>query len=233
MAGTETLEKPAAKPKGKVFDVANPGKAAPSATSRPVMVANRPIMQDSMVSSADAPVAEPAAKPASRPVVSKIVLKPLSDEPAPVEADDVPAQTSAAKKSPEPASLNDVPEPVTEEEEEEVEGVEYGAETSGPVSPEPRQAAAGEPALDGQLRADDETAALEAAAKKQEAIETLVENHKYVLPIDSAERRRSRIVSILGVLLIVILGLLLLDLMLDAGFISIPGVEPVTSFFSV
>jgi len=45
----DTKPKSSSTPSSKVFDIAKPGKSAPTATSVPVIVTNRPILQDPMV----------------------------------------------------------------------------------------------------------------------------------------------------------------------------------------
>src|SRR4051812_25582987 len=62
----------------KVFDVAHPGKSKPSASSRPIIVTNRPILQDPMVSANQQPEDEDTEKP--NPSAIKIKLKPLDDD---------------------------------------------------------------------------------------------------------------------------------------------------------
>ncbi len=78
-----------------------------------------------------------------------------------------------------------------------------------------------------------ELAAAKADLKTQEQVDALIESRAYVLPIDAAGKRESRLIAVMGTALILALTILLLDLMLDAGFIRIPGVSPVTHFFSV
>ncbi len=83
--------------------------------------------------------------------------------------------------------------------------------------------------------------ALEAAAKQKavdeaeiaqlEEVQKLLEDKTYFLPIDAVGQRRSKIVSLSGVVLAILLGAVLLVLMLDAGVLSIPGVRPPTDFF--
>lgn len=75
-------KKPAAKtpPRAtapKVFDVAKPGRTAASSTSKPVIITNRPVMQDPMVTAPkpDEPTGAPPLKTAG-----KLVIKPLHDD---------------------------------------------------------------------------------------------------------------------------------------------------------
>jgi hypothetical protein len=74
----------------KTFDVAHPGKSAAPATSKPVIVTNRPMVQDpTLVKDKTAETAdEPEdSKPAETPVASRVKIEPLSDNVKP-ESDD-------------------------------------------------------------------------------------------------------------------------------------------------
>lgn len=79
-AKTDSISKP--DNTKKVFDISHPGKTTPSATSRPVIVTNRPIMKDPMMSEGNAPT-EAAENPqegqALSHTASKIKIKPLSE----------------------------------------------------------------------------------------------------------------------------------------------------------
>lgn len=79
---------------------------------------------------------------------------------------------------------------------------------------------------------EQELTRIEDASKKQAELEVLVESKEYFLPINAVELRRSKVINLLGVVLILALGLLLIDLMMDVGFLRIPGVNPLTHFFS-
>ncbi|HEX8182640.1 MAG TPA: hypothetical protein VF575_03490 [Candidatus Saccharimonadales bacterium] len=79
---------------------------------------------------------------------------------------------------------------------------------------------------------DRDAAKLEADARAQDEIDTLVEQKSYFLPINAVEKRRSKHVFIFGLILIILLALLWIDLALDAGFIMIDGIRPITHFFS-
>ncbi len=75
------------------------------------------------------------------------------------------------------------------------------------------------------------TVAAEEALKQQEELEALIADETYFLPLDAVERRRSRMSSIAGLILILLLAAVLLNLLLDAGTISLPGIRPLTDFF--
>jgi hypothetical protein len=83
-----------------------------------------------------------------------------------------------------------------------------------------------------QTKSDKEAALLEADAKAQDELDTLVGQKTYFLPINAVEQRRSRHVLIFGIILILILAVAWLNIALDAGFVDIPGVRPLTHLFS-
>lgn len=98
------------------------------------------------------------------------------------------------------------------------------------VSDEPKESAKKAPT------ADEAEAAEKAEAQKQAehdtAIQKLVDSKKYELPINAVEKRRSKRVVILGLVLSILLLLAWADIALDAGIVHISGVKPVTHFFS-
>lgn len=225
----------------KHFDVAKPGTAAASPTSRPVIVTNRPIMQDPMM------VTPNADEPVSQSSAIKIKLRPLSETKA--DADDtdttrkdVDLKSEDVADQKDTGTSDDKPEnqPTVEDPSEPIENPEK-IEAIAPEKPQPEPIVANEAPLpssdenesDMGMQPDAKTAALEAALKRAEAVDKLIEERQYFLPINAIERRRSKLVVALGLLLIVVLALALVDLMLDAGFIHIPGVQPLTHIFRV
>lgn len=206
----------AAKP---VMDIMHPGTGKPAdATTRPIIVTNRPVLQDPMVSGAsDTPNVVPSAEPVSAPSPSssKLVVQPLTAAPADTDADGViepgemkPAESEVkadpSPDEPAPDRSSDKTEP-TDEADEDADGT-------------PTTAAA--------------DAELAASAKAMEEIDNMVEEKTYFLPINSVEKRRSKHVFIFGMLLIVLLAVLWLDVALDAGFIKLGGLSPLTHFFN-
>lgn len=76
-------------------------------------------------------------------------------------------------------------------------------------------------------------AAAEAEAEKREAeLQKLVESKKYFLSINSVEKRRTKRVVVVGILLSLLLALAWADIALDAGLVKVDGVKPVTHLFS-
>lgn len=89
-----------------------------------------------------------------------------------------------------------------------------------------------ESAASDKTKEEQETATMEAEVKRQEELDKLVESKEYFLPITTAEHRRTKLVTIFGIILIILLGLLLVNMLMDLGTVRIKGVEPVTHFFS-
>lgn len=229
----------------KVFDVSKPNKQPASATSRPVIIKSSPIMQDPMMTSGmtsgkvasalnvvsagelsnDKAEVSPGAKSDTEseetaetsPSRVKMTIQPLSDNPD-------GSDKSEGSDKPEAAVADEV-------------SPEEPAATAKPEDTKPAESVPDDIGLSADPTSDEKAAAQtkeqEAAAKQQAELAALTESKEYFLPINSVERRRSKLVALLGIILILALGLLLVNLMLDAGFISIPGVEPLTHIFSV
>lgn len=79
---------------------------------------------------------------------------------------------------------------------------------------------------------DKAAARLEADARAQDEIDTLVDKKSYFLPINSIEKRRSKRIFVFGIILILVLAAVWIDIALDARFITIDGLQPVTHLFS-
>ena len=200
-------------PSKKMIDVK---KDAPAeATSKPVIVTNRPIMADPMVKPASgAPELEAAEKPKEvrAPSASKIVIQPIvhDEEPAP----EVPAEPEApeSKSEPAPTEPEKPTEPGQPAEAEEPEDTQLPAEATDKTDAE-----------------EDDPAEIERRAK----LDALAESQKYFLPITTAEQRKSRRTIVLGTILAIILLLAWADFAVDAGLVSLPVNVPHTNFFSV
>jgi hypothetical protein len=278
----KTAPKTTTKSPAKVFDISKPGKQPASASARPLIVTNRPIMQDPMVAAAGTDEKTTASSKIS-PSFTKIKLEPLSLNPDDAEAANTSEKDTTSDKKQEESAVVDVPKdpkeefkfdapkeesPVVDEKSAKGSGDEKSTGTTevtstdakpdadkkdaSDSSPASQGAPADDKAATEESKATDtpadsgaapeappseinpdaaEAAKLEAEAKKQAELDKLVEEKTYFLPINSVERRRSKLVSLLGILLILALGALLLDLMLDAGFVKLGGLQAVTHFF--
>jgi hypothetical protein len=229
----QTKSDPAGPQPVKIFDVAKPGILTPAgATTRPVIVSNRAVMQDPMM------VARPQGDIAGKDVSSepqnvsaKMIIKPLSEPPEgtphDTDADGVlePGEIAAdlpvsqqVSRSPE---VELMPQPaVPRPSNTPAETVAATTDTSSRNDDEPAE-----------VDVDKDVARMEAEAKAQDELDTLVEQKKYFLPINAVSLRRSRHVAIFGIILIILLAIAWLDIALDAGFVTIPGLHALTHLF--
>ena len=248
-----------------VVDVAHPGKSAPSSTSKPVLVTNRPIMKDPMVvdtsneassdiandsktltatakikltplteptlkpipassSEDEAPVSEAVDQPAEKPAESAAESAPAAEAETPVAAEPTEAtEEQSTDKSAEPAAAASDKKPDSPP----AEKPAPADKKSDDAKPEESQAA-----TNNQTTEDIDAKAAEEAAKHEAAVAELSESKKYYLPVNAVEKRRTKRVVLLGIVLSILLALAWVDVALDAGLIQMSGVKPVTHFFS-
>jgi len=181
-----------------IMDVSKPGKAKPSATSKPIIITNRPLLQDPMVVDDESKEAD---SPLS-PVKSKVTIQPItvksdeSDGAGPVTVSTEPqeevVETAAPESKPEPEAAT---KPVVTEPETEQTSKDEPAAIKPPVEkeetaeqPKPTPAdtepPASEPAKEtAENEADDETPAktdknAPMSPEEQEAATKKVEEEK-------------------------------------------------------
>ena len=190
----------------KIDDVKGPGKSAPSASGRPIVVTNRPMLANDpmMVENDDTPPAE-KAKPAEPISRTAKTLKPVDETlkaPAP-EVKPTDSADTAAEAAPEPAT--DEP-----------------AETTVEDAGENRDADAAASAADAEAEA--------AKLARETELEQLITSGKYAVPINAVQKKRSHMYTVLLCVVALILVVVLADAALDAGLIKLSGV-PHTHFF--
>jgi hypothetical protein len=235
---------------GNMDDVAQPGTSAPSASSRPVIITNRPILKDPMVVDVDteAKEADEAEAPAGAPTRNSGKLAgtaPLlkSDKKTEKAAD--PAPEAQPEEDPDPApekvevrtktqagsKTEPVPEanPPAEAAPEKTETEEIPEEQPEKQSTEVEEDAP-ETAEPGASAITEDEA--KAQTEHDVAIAKLIESKKYFLPINSVEKRRSKRFITLGILLSLLLIIAWVDIALDAGLVQFNGIKPLTHFFS-
>lgn len=222
--------------KKRIADVAKPGESAPSVTSKPVIITNRPIIKDPMTNTA--PVDIPTVAPASGASVAGKKLQPLS---APVLPD--PALTLKAKPIKpivDNSSAPQISEMIARASKRSVKPATV-PEPEPDAAPEPAVAAdptpqieKPEPQLPKPVKKDTtETPVNEAKTDEQDqAIQDLIDSKKYYVPINAVEKRRAKQFVLLGLLFSILLLLVWGDIALDAGLIEVSGIKPVTHFFS-
>ncbi len=236
MSETEKSKK---KPAKRIIDVEQPGTSAPTATSKPVIVTNRPIMRDPMMvaEADDKPETEADSETPKVPADTlktsdKQVLKPLDSVAG--EADEKTDQPAAdAKLGPadESDDHDSAPGPDTAQDDAQsgTDGIEPASLKSDNTN------SAGEiPSPDTSKSGLAKQAEAEAAAKaKHDAeVQQLIDSEQYTLPIHTVEQRKSKRFVLLGIGLAIILILIWLDIALDAGIIKLGGLKPLTHFFS-
>ncbi|MES2971077.1 MAG: hypothetical protein V4702_02025 [Patescibacteria group bacterium] len=181
----------------KSMDISRPGKTPPDESSRPVVVSHRPMMQDPMMIKTDTKAPEeetPATKSIEPPSHSSKVIQPLNEQ-ASEDDNKTPANTV-----------------------EEIESTTKDEETKAPESSESAvvdavvdQVGAGKKKGGGLSEAD---------KAKQDALQKLITEKKYFLPIGHGHhsgKKSSPIALILLVLLVAAAGFYLA---VDAGLIG-------------
>lgn len=194
-------------------DIDKPGKSAPSATSKPVIVSNRPLLKDPMVVDENTASKTEESEKEELAHATGPKVKPLG---APIKGDDDGTENKADQAAEDKGSA---PEPKTEPQEEAPAG-----DNSQPTESQP---AAGK---ETQPKSDDTKAAEQ--VRHDADTQKLIDSGKYELPINSVEKRKTKRFVVLGVLLAILLTLAWIDIAADAGLIQINGVKPVTHFFS-
>jgi hypothetical protein len=199
-------EKASASKTKPISDVQKPGKSAATATSKPILVTNRPIIKDPMVveeKNEDGSDKEPKENLAAKGS-SKTKIEPLETSPKPDGKQDEPEPAGEEDTEPEPKET----EPIKDEE-------KSAPDKKTKTTP-----------------AEDE--AVEAARKAEHDanLQKIADAKTYYLPINAVEKRKTKRFVILGVAVSVLLVLIWIDIALDAGLIHLDGVSPLTHFFS-
>lgn len=192
----------AKKPEAQIMDVSKPGKSPAEPSARPVIVGHRSLVQDPMVTSTEASKPESSksegeAKPTS-PSSGKKVIVPLNEQAAePSKADQfAPEELRNASGSAEHATS-------ASEETKDHGGTEGSTDTIS-------EAAVVDSVVDrvdvGTKREEEQKA--EEERKKAEALEKLIVEKKYFVPIGKAHQATKRGVWVLtAVLLLIFIGL--------------------------
>lgn len=213
---------------GKILDITHPSKVTPPATSKPVIVSNRPIIKDPMVSGGAAtPLdikdeSEPATTSAPvAPSKTKLVIQPLSekDKETPVKEPAAKAEESVAEpelneeepdqKEAEPEVMAEKPEPIIPEVEASSEDVnDDGPESTSSSIPSSFDADEITPPTDDTSKPSakpDQDEIDAAAAERQATLEKLIESKQFFLPINSVHKRKNRRILKISVTLLVLI----------------------------
>jgi len=82
------------------------------------------------------------------------------------------------------------------------------------------------------MQAAEDAAAAEAKAKRDAELEATIVSGQYAVPINAVQRRRSQVTTVTLCVLTIVLLLILLDAVADAGILKLPSSVPHTHFFS-
>ena len=232
LTGLLTRKKIMAEPKkptktAPIVDVNKPGKTPPSPTSKQIIVNHLPVISDPMVLNKD-----DNYETASGSVKSKTPTSDMTESDKPKVREKAEATIEPDANAP---SAKDVEEKTSDEPEPKEAEPKDDAKSTSKDEPEDKTSS-DKPADEASPETQNPDVAAQAEqdklAKHEAEIQKLVDDKKYFLQINTIERRRSRQVVVIGVLLSLVLALLWVDVALDAGLIKINGVKPVTHFFS-
>lgn len=221
---------------GKVFDVAAPGKTVADASAKPVIVTNRTVVKDPMVTPITAEAPETAgtdmpAEPAAEGISSgKMRIEPLhadvkSEKPAETDEPQAETQPETIPSEPEPETPETPAEaPVTDE----AAPAEVASDTAKDETEKDEDELDDLPSDEAKQTADKAAAARAKAEEERQAkAEALINNKQYFVPINAVKKRRSaRTIGLILLVIVVLLGLLVA---LDAGLLKL-GITPPTDF---
>lgn len=207
-------------PKRNIVDVTKVDAPSDAAEASPQLaIPQRPFIDRDPTTSPELPADPGASKPTEAPSPlrpQKRTIVPISDQDTAVTqplatAVVNPAATVTEKAGPKPAQ----PAPAND----------AGADIEEPI---PEVSAAAKASI--QTRKAIQEA--EEMAKREQQIEEFIEKKHFFVPINAVARQRSIRVSMGLTFLIFLLGLVLLNLMLDTGLILLIEKIPHTNFFS-
>ncbi len=206
-----------------VTDVTEPNKSPPSDTSRPVIVTNRAILKDPMMGGKPTVTSEieptdisPPRLPGKPKIEPGLKTDSIVSELTPADVNNVPENVAAeSDEVPETETATDSLPQSTDSTATDTLPKSTDSKDSGAINPEAEAAAA----LDKQI-------------EHEAAVQKLIDDKQYILPVNALEKRRSKRFVALGILISLLLGLAWVDVALDASLIQVPGLKPVTHFFS-
>jgi hypothetical protein len=212
------------KTENKFFDVAKPGQSSPTSTARPVIVGHKPQVEDPMMTrkvpvvsdeqTQDTPADEtPSGAPAGdTPTMpssfDRVDIKPVSPE---LQATMVEPEEEPKEELPKPVQPAVLPESTSE----------------SSVKDSITEAAKTDTQSPAMRKLEEEKEAKEEAAR-QEAIEKMIAEKKYFVPVGKAKRRRGFKRFLIFLFVILVLGLVGANFAIDAGLIE-TDIEPLTN----
>lgn len=202
-------------------------------TDRAVIITNRPMLKTpaTELPSSDANSAAPGETPATITDKLKKPPKPLV-QPTSQGTDDPSAERGQANDSQPAAPTAKTGSVIESNETDKPPATPRGNADNGTIGTPGVEANESDEAQAAGPTEQELNAEAEAKTKHDEIIQKLVDSKQYFLPINAVEKRKSRNFVILGVVLSLLLAMAWADIALDAGLVQIPGVKPVTHFFS-
>lgn len=191
-----------------------PTSAPPLQTPKRTVIVPRDGNEDDDASRPDLPKVSGAGQNSTSSKLPKhIDIKPFKTEEAP------PAKPTPATAAAPAAPITSASDPENQNSSANSDNLENIADdtTSGKPTAETRHA------LEEATKAE----------KRERELQDYINSHQFFVPIDTVARKRSVKVSIGLTVLIFILGVVLIDLMLDSGMILLVQKIPHTHFFSV
>ncbi len=211
----------------KIMDVKAPDSVKPSATTRPLLVTNRPVGGTDPMVIADV-VSKKTTEPEEAaetnadqaPSRNNKIITPLTT----ATTEELQAQTDHAKVS------EDAPATDAEASSDAKAQTHEATHASGLTSTE-GAASSDQINRDSEAAlAEAEVAADDAKAIREAELEELIASGKYVVPINAKHHRRSARYVVILVVATLLLALLIFDAMLDIGVVHAPPQVPHTNF---
>ncbi|HSX07484.1 MAG TPA: hypothetical protein VLG11_01170 [Candidatus Saccharimonadales bacterium] len=218
---------------GKVFDVARPGKTAPSSTTRPLIVTDRPMVKDPMMSPDESSVPAPVANDPVKPAIHRIGVNVQPPSTAGIDSPPTPLL---------PAHFDDEPAPAAEPTASTAEREPYDplpsagspSEPSAPLAtppvPNAMPSIASEPPVPSPVAAPPQTINQAPPESHQQAPTPSSQDQGPLVDVAARNRASSMRLAVVGAILIIVVAIGCADAMLDAGALQLHGV-PHTHFF--
>ncbi|GAC1391521.1 MAG: hypothetical protein NVSMB46_04350 [Candidatus Saccharimonadales bacterium] len=186
----------------KVFDVAKPGKSTPDVTSRPVIIGHGPILQDPMVNGTKTNVEEDNQEDTAQKakVIREKVLAPT---------DEATNNVQAAKS--EDAKVQDTEDPKQAEKQS---AEKYDSSVSD------SNTAIVDAVLDQVPDKEQDLSVDNKANEQLKAIEKLIVEKKYYVPIGKVRRRKNTRRLLVTTIMLLVIGIIGGYVAIDAGFIK-------------
>jgi hypothetical protein len=203
-------------PTKHMADITKPKKPpTPAPEAQKLVIPKRPMVVPVATDDTETSTAEPIA--VKRTAKS---VQPENAEPGPAKTEEQPPAPA-----PEPAATPEPPASLAAPKDEPVD-----LPAPDPPEPDPKPEASPTPTSD---RAHPHVRKALEDAKRQEEINAHIENRDFFVPVNAVARKRSIHVSAILIFVELLLGVLLLNLMLDAGLIELLYKIPHTNFFNV